>query len=349
MQSNFAICLGLRIWKKKLRDLIYNVIVQAGNKGITKGELLKILPALDQSTVYRIALKLEKEGAIKIERIGQRTRYVALRKPLRDFAVEGFLYGTKFTNGILGTKGLVSFDPLPWDSEFEPSDPRHPDYALYRDYKSSSRFFTTSLPPFSLEGEIFEFVNQLGVFMLSVFSNAMNYRNIAKFKTTRNEDINRLVMTYVRNAIGAKLNIMLWKFWFILNRWWILNKGDRKEVYDRLDNKKELMPLFEEEVIDTIQSAVAGLYPRLLKRLEDKKISDYDIDQFLESHANMLQRERERDECTHPEYIACRTNIVRKRGKNFIKLKCAECRRWVTRTQPHRKLDWTDPYKMADM
>ena len=331
---------------EKARDLIYIAIAQAGNKGIAKGDLEKILYPMNQSTIYRITLELKKKGKIKIERNGQRTRYVALKTPLGDFAVKGFLYGTKFTNGILGTKGLVSFDPPPENSDFKPSNPGHPDYALYKDHKSFTRYFITSLPPFSLEGEIFEFVNQLGVYMLSVFSNAMNYRNIAKFKTTRNEDINSLVMTYVRSAVGAKLDSMLWKFWFIVNRWWVLNKSDRKKVNHRVDNKGELLPLFEGEVIDTVHSAVTGLYPKLLKRLEEKKISDYDIDRFLQSHAYMLQRERDRDECTHPEFIESKRKIKRKRGKDVIKQQCAKCRRWITSIQPHKELDWTDPYKM---
>ncbi|MGA6989027.1 MAG: hypothetical protein WBL67_14335 [Nitrososphaeraceae archaeon] len=335
---------------EKAEDLVFTAIVTAGNKGISKSELLSIVVPMDQSTVYRITLKLEKKGLIKIERNGQRTRYIALKTPQTDFALEGFLFSAKFIDRILGTKGLVSFNPPPWDPDFKPSDPEHPDHELYKDYKSYTRYFRTTFQFGSLEHMIFEYVNQIGGYMISVFLTAMDPRNITKFKSTRNDEKNSLAMSYVRNSIGAKLLKILWRFWTIINSWILQNKKSGKKTDDSFDSQKELGLLLEDKTINTVKRAIQRLYPRLIRRLEDlQRISGYDKERFIQSHSYMLQRERERDGCTHPKFIACKSNIVRKRGKNVIKQKCAKCRRWVTSIQPHKELDWTDPYKMADM
>ena len=64
------------------KEHIYNAILisNSGNVGISKIDLMKMLPKLDQSSVYRDTKKLEEEKRIRIIRKGQRTRYAINRR-----------------------------------------------------------------------------------------------------------------------------------------------------------------------------------------------------------------------------------------------------------------------------
>ena len=326
---------------EKAEDVVFNTIARSYRAPISKKELLDIVAPLEQSTIYRITKKLEKKGLIKIIRNGQRTSYIALKVPQRDKAIEGFLFGNRFVNIVLGKDRLISFDPPIEDPKFKIKID-HPEYENNLDFKRYRRYFKTVFNYGSLEDKIFEFVNQIGAYIVTVFLNAMDHDKLSKAQAEESKDTSGLVMSYIRNAIGSQLLQIFQRFCIEVNRW-IRNNDPVRSISKRFPQQSELQRqsemglLLDAQTTAEIGKIISRMYPRLTKRLANinSRITEEKILWYTNKHLQKL--EREPSKCNHHLNIKWRKrkrkSKIDNRGKIIEWGRCPECKQLLTRTR----------------
>jgi hypothetical protein len=244
------------------KDNLLKTIKSKGKEGIYKKNLIEEI-GLNQSTVYRIAEKLNGDGLIRIEKNGQRTKYIAMNNQVKNVTLGGYLFGQDFADSYsFGHEGFV----LP--------------------YGLASPNFTANS---HLERTILEYANQIGGFFTYSFIQALNAENLIdklyllqknsnksiKSKEKQGKDIikdwNQIrfaVEEWIMNSMGQKSTIikMLWKFIQIIQPYGYVPDTATDEG---LEKRKELgMYFVEKKHINELRKAFSNVYPKLYYELE---------------------------------------------------------------------------------
>lgn len=223
---------------------------------------------------------------IRIERNGQRTRYVAINNQLENVTLGASLFGTEFVDSHqFGREGLISFLQENQTSQNQ-SEIRRINLAS----NCKSR----------LDSTILEFANQVGGFITYSFIQALNRENIInkllllkdnnnsnkskkqqeqeQKQTTEQEDINNIIEDWnqIRLSVGEWLknsvcsnNIlikMLLKFSQIIEPYGFVPDT---ATDTGLKKRKELgMYFLDKEHIDKLENSFSNVYPILYSQLE---------------------------------------------------------------------------------
>ena len=254
-----------RYVEQHTRELIIRFIAMLGPKGIAKKDLLQLMTPCDQSTIFRITKKLEKDRVIKIERRGQRTSY---------FIVQA----NKEVNASIGA-AILSRVAIP---------------KIFDGYRQVLEKFT---PIDYLEQTLFDFSNSIGAFITYVLLQSMNPYNKLLFTkyNTRNKQ-EKLVREWIHNAISAvfisrsllELKRMLYR---TLRDHQYLSNSFKVDVNFTLTN-----PIIKNKDIATkINKAYGRLYPQIYTNLEN----------ILTNLPKKIKSERSYDRGTIEKWNSC--------------------------------------------
>jgi hypothetical protein len=263
MQSRFALGRYSGVFDQTAESKIMNTIVLAGNKGITKNNLLSS-SGVNQSTAYRITKMLEKKCQIRIIRKGQRTSYRILSDTRINIA-----YGSSIL-GRYAVRDLIEKSvPVISDEKYEKKLRNEPSCTEYREIvHKNTRYFEHKFKRNDEIGmEIFEFSVRIGAYITYLLINAMDPQN-KLLADRKNLDRDSLAKDWINNAMStAILSRLLWEFKdMIYKSIGLFPKGFEETVKYR--NRKPRY-ILDVKTAKRVYSTFARLYPSINERLEN--------------------------------------------------------------------------------
>lgn len=242
---------------------IINAIILAGNKGITKNNLLSST-GVNQSTAYRITKMLKKKGQIRIIRKGQRTSYRIVSDTRINIAYGSSILGRYAVRDLIEKSVRVISDET-----YEKKVRDEPSCTEYRKiFHRNTRYFE---PKFKRNDEIgmalFEFSLRIGAYITYLFTNAMDPQN-KLLADRKNLDRDSLAKDLVNNAMStAILSRLLWEFKdMIYKSIGLFPKGFEETLKYRNRRPRYILDV---KTAKRVYSTFARLFPSINERLEN--------------------------------------------------------------------------------